>query len=89
MCTSALDRPRLTGENQPVREIFGLEDVARRHVDLTGDHGGHARTAAAFPAGVGHVDARVEQHVDQTFGVRGQRRPMPLTVEIDLDVCDF
>jgi hypothetical protein len=81
-------RPGLTRENQAVPEILGLEDVARRHVDLALDDGGYARTAAAFPARMGHINARIEQHVDQGLGAR-PAKPMPLTVEVYFDVRDF
>ena len=81
-------RPGLTGENQAVPEIPGLEDVARRHVDLTLDDGGHARTTAAFPARIGHINARIEQHVDQGLGA-WPAKPMLLTVEFYFDLRDF
>ena len=81
-------RPCLTRENQTVLQILGLEHVARRHVDLTFYDGGHARTTAAFPAGVGYIDARIEQDVDQGLGAR-PAKAMPLTSEVYLDVRDF
>ena len=80
--------PGLTRENQAVLQIFGLEHVARRHIDLAFDDGGHARTAAALPALVGHIDARIEQHVDQGLGAR-PAKPMPLAVEVHFHVRDF
>jgi hypothetical protein len=81
-------RSGLTRENEAVLEIFGLEDVARRHVDLTSDDGGHATTAAAFPTRMRHINARIEQHVDQGLGAR-PAKPMPLTVEVHFHVRDF
>jgi hypothetical protein len=78
-------RPGLTRENQAVLEIFGLEDVARCHVDLTFDDGGHARTTAAFPARMGHINARIEQDVDQGLGA-WPTKPVPLTAEVYFDV---
>jgi len=81
-------RPGLAGEDQAVPQIVGLEDVARRHVDFTLDYGRHARTAAAFPAGMGHINARIEQHVNQGLTAR-PAQTMPLAVQVDLHVCDF
>jgi hypothetical protein len=81
-------RPGLTRQNQAVPQIFGLEDVACRHVDVSLDDGGHARTAATFPARMGHVNARIEQHVDQAPTVR-PAQPMPLTIQVDFDVRNF
>jgi hypothetical protein len=78
----------LARENQAIPQIFGLEDVARRHVDLTLDDGRHARTAVAFPARVRHVNARIEEHFDQGLTAR-PAKPMPLTVQVNLYVCDF
>ena len=81
-------RSGLTRENEAVLEIFGLKDVARRHVDLTSDDGRHARAAAAFPARMGHINARIEQHVDQGLGAQ-PAEPMPLTVEVHFHVRGF
>jgi hypothetical protein len=81
-------RPGLTRQDQTLPQIVGLEDVAGRHVDLTLDDGRHAGSAAAFPARVGHVNARFEQHVDQHLTARpGQ--PVSLTIQVDRDVCNF
>jgi NAD(P)-dependent dehydrogenase (short-subunit alcohol dehydrogenase family) len=81
-------RPGLTRQNQAVPQIVSLEDVARRHIDLTLDDGRHARTAAAFPARMGHVNARIEHHVDQAL-TTWPGQSIPLTVQVDLDVCTF
>ena len=82
------DRPDLTGEDQAVPQIFSFEDVARGHVDFALYYGGHARAAAAFSARVRHIDAGIEQHVDQSLAV-WPAKPMPLTVEVDFHVGDF
>jgi hypothetical protein len=81
-------RPGLTRENQAVQEILGLEDVACRHVDLTLDDGSHARTTAAFPARMGHINARIEQHLDQGLGA-WPAQPVLATVEFYIDLRDF
>ena len=81
-------RPGLAREDQAVPQVVGFEEVARRHIDLTRDDGRHTRTAAAFPARVGRVNARVEQHVDQGL-TAGPAQPMSLTIQLDLDVGDF
>jgi hypothetical protein len=78
----------LAGENQAVPQIVGLEDVARRQVDFTLDYGRHARTAAAFAARIGHINARIEQHIDQGLTAR-PAKTMPSAVQVDLYVCDF
>jgi hypothetical protein len=82
------DRPGLTPEDQAVPQVVGLEYLARRHVDLTLDQGCHARAAATFPARVRYVDTGVDQHVDQGLTMR-PAKPVALTVEVDLDMCDF
>ena len=81
-------RPGLTRQDQTLPQIIGLEDVARHHVDLTLDDGRHTRSATAFPARMGHLNARIEHHVDQALTAR-PAQPMPLTVQVDLDVCNF
>jgi hypothetical protein len=81
-------RPGLTPQNQALPQIDGLEDVAGRHVDLTLDDGRHARSAAAFKARVGNVNARFEQHVDERLTAR-PAQPVSLTIQIDRDVCNF
>jgi hypothetical protein len=81
-------RPGLTRENPAVPEILGLEDVAWRHVDLTLDDGSHARTTAAFPARMGNINARIDQHLDQGLGA-GPAKPVLATVEFYFDLRDF
>jgi hypothetical protein len=81
-------RRGLARENQAVSKVVGLQDVAPRHVDLALDDGRHARTAPAFAARVGCVNARVEQHVDQRLAAR-PAQPVSLTIQLDFDVSDF
>jgi hypothetical protein len=74
------DGPGLAGQDEARLTILGFEDVVRCHVDLTGDDGAHARSAATFAARVGHVDTCSEHHVNK----RGLPRPIdatPLSVE--------
>jgi hypothetical protein len=78
----------LARENQAVLQVGGFQDVACRHIDLTRDDGRHTRAAAAFPARVGRVNARVEQHVDQGL-TAGPAQTMSLTIQLDFDVGDF
>jgi len=83
-------RPGLTRENQAIPQIVSLKDAARRHIDLTLDDCCHARTAAAFPARVRHVNARVEHHVDQGLtGWPAQSMPLPVQVDLDGRMFDF
>jgi hypothetical protein len=81
-------RPGLARENQAVLQVVGVQQVACRHIDLTRDDGRHTRTAAAFPTRVGRVNARVEQHVDQSL-TAGPAQTMSLTIQLDFDVGDF
>ena len=81
-------RRGLARENQAVSQVVGLEDVAPRHLDLALDDGRRARTAPAFAAGVGCVNAGVEQHVDQRLAVRPAQTVSP-TIQLDVDVGDF
>jgi hypothetical protein len=81
-------RPGLARQDQTVPEIVGLEDLARGHLNVTLDDGRHTRPAAAFPARVGHVNPRIEQHVDEA-PVLWPRQPVPQTVQLDLNVCNF
>lgn len=81
-------RPGLAREDQAVLQVVGFEQVACRHIDLTRDDGRHTRTAAAFPARVGRVNARVEQRVDQGL-TAGPAQTMSLTIQLDYDVGDF
>jgi hypothetical protein len=84
----AARRPGLTRQNQTIPQVVWPQDVARRHVDLTLDDRRHARTATAFAARVGHVNARVEHHVDQGL-TAWPAQTMSLTVQVDRDVCNF
>jgi hypothetical protein len=59
------ERAGLAGQDETGLTILGFEDIARRHVDITGDDGAHARAAVSFAARVGHVDTLREQHVDE------------------------
>jgi hypothetical protein len=81
-------RPGLARENKAVPQVVGFQDVACRHIDLTHDNGRHTRAAAAFPARVGGVNARVEQHVDQCLSA-WPAQTMSLTIQLDFDVGDF
>jgi hypothetical protein len=79
----------LTRQNQSISQVIGLEDVARGHVNITLDQGRHARTAAAFPARMRHVETGIEQHVDQALTARPVQH-VPLTVQVErYDGCDF
>jgi hypothetical protein len=81
-------RPGLTRQNQAVPYVVGLENIARRHFDLTPDDGRHAGSAATLPARVGHFNALIDQQVDQALATRPEQ-PMPPTVEVDLHVRNF
>jgi hypothetical protein len=81
-------RPGLTRQNQTVPQVFGFENVARRHVDVALEDGRHARTASPFKARVGYIDARIEQQVHQGLTAR-PAQPVSPTIQVDLDVCDF
>jgi hypothetical protein len=70
----------LAGQDQTGLTVLGFEDIARRHVDLTGNDGAHARAAVSLSARVGHVDARREQHIDEG-GWPWPRDAMALSVE--------
>ncbi len=80
--------PDLAGENQAVPQIVGVQNVARRHVDITVDHSRHTRTAVALPARMGHINPRIEQQVDQGLITR-PTEVMPLTVEVDDGLCEI
>jgi hypothetical protein len=81
-------RRGLARENQATPQVVGFQDVACGHVDLTLDDGRHARTAAAFPARVGYVNARFEHQLDQGL-TAWPGQSILLTVKVDLDVCNF
>ncbi len=81
-------RPGLTRQNQAFAALVRPEDVTRRHVDLTFDDGRYARTAATLPTRVWNVDPRPQQGVDESL-VGRPAQPVPLTVKVDLEVCNF
>jgi hypothetical protein len=75
------DGSGLAGQDEAGLTILGFEDVVRRHVDLTGYDGAHARPAVAFATRMGRIDACREQNIDK----RRTRRPvnaMAMSVEI-------